>query len=95
MSKPIEIRHEIAELAIPEGRRVHYYGHVIRVEKIVARVKPLKIKGKVKYGSIQIILPKEAVDRPVYVIAYVLLDTEKLRETPTPRPGRLPLVRVI
>jgi hypothetical protein len=88
---------EVTELSIPEGRRVLYYGHVVKVERFYHRVKPLKIKGKVRYGTVQIVFPKDCVNRPVYVVAYVLLDSEKLGEsyTPSERSGRLPLIRVI
>jgi hypothetical protein len=97
VSKLREVKHEFKELSIPEGRRVLYFGNVVKVERFYHRVKPLKIKGKVRYGTVQIIFPKDCVNRPVYIIAYVLLDSEKLGESYTPsatRPGKLPLEKI-
>lgn len=89
--------HEFRELSIPEpSRRNIYYGHVVRVERFYHRIKPLKIKGKVRYGTVQIVFPKDCVERPVYIIAYVLTETEKFGESPIPmRSGRLPLEKIV
>jgi hypothetical protein len=93
-----EVKEENAELSIPEpGFRLKYYGHVVRVERVIPRVKPFKIKGHVRYGTIQIILPKQCVDKPAYVIVYVLTDKEQLM--PSYRPpetiGRTLLEKVV
>jgi hypothetical protein len=73
-----EVKRETARLSIPEpGKRIDYYGCVVRVERVIPRVKPFRLKGVVRYGAVQIILPKEAVDKPAYVVVYVLCDTEQ------------------
>jgi hypothetical protein len=97
-----EIKEEVAELDIPDpGKRIRYCGHVIRVERVIPRVKPLRMHGVLRYGSIQIILPKDCVDKPAYVIVYVLSDKEKLSpsieslEKNSERPVRSPLFKAI
>jgi hypothetical protein len=88
-----EVKREVAELNIPEpGKRIVYYGHVVRVERVIPRVKPFRIRGITRYGAIQIILPRDCVDKPAYVIVYVLSDREK-GFLPEGSP-RTPLVRV-
>jgi hypothetical protein len=73
-----EVKREFAELHIPEpGKRITYCGCVIKVERFIPRVKPFKVRGIIRYGAVQIILPKEAVDKPVYAIVYVLSESEK------------------
>jgi hypothetical protein len=84
-----EVKYETTELHIPEpGKRILYCGHVVRVERVIPRVKPLKYRGVVRYGSIQIVLPRECVDKPAFVVVYVLMEKEKLYEP------RTPLIRV-
>jgi hypothetical protein len=93
-----EVKRETAELSIPEpGKRIQYYGHVVRVERFIPRVKPVRIHGVVRYGAIQIVLPRDCVDRPAYVIVYVLSDREKLylpEPSVSPPSGRTPLIKV-
>jgi hypothetical protein len=80
-----KVKEDCTELSIPEpGFRVRYYGHVLRVERVIHRVKPFKIRGVVRYGCIQIVLPKESVDKPAYVIVYVLSDKEQLKTSARP-----------
>jgi len=94
-----EVKRETAELSIPEpGKRIQYCGHVVKVERVIPRVKPVRIHGIVRYGAIQIVLPRDCVDKPAYVIVYVLSDKERLspsveslERAPT---GRTPLIRV-
>jgi hypothetical protein len=97
-----EVKRETAELYVPEpGFRIRYYGPVVKVERVIPRVKPVRIHGIVRYGAIQIILPRDCVDKPAYVIVYILSDKEKLgsesqlsSERPEDR-SRNPLIRVI
>jgi hypothetical protein len=56
------------------------------IEKYVSRIKPLRMKGVVRYGLIQVVVPKEYIDRPAFVVVYVM------QERPF---QRTPLVRVI
>jgi hypothetical protein len=89
-----EIKRETAQLNIPDpGKRITYYGCVIRVERVIPRVKPFRIRGVTRYGAVQIVLPKEAVDKPAYVIVYVLCDKDQYF-VPETSAGRSPLVKV-
>ncbi len=97
-----EVKHETVELYIPEpGRRIRYYGDVVKVERVIPRVKAYRIRGVVRYGSIQIILPRECVGKPAYVIVYVLGETDKLgsevidEDQYRLRKERTPLIRVV
>jgi hypothetical protein len=45
--------------------------HVVRFEKLVNRIKPLRFRGVLRYGLIQVVLPKDFVDRPAFVVVYV------------------------
>jgi hypothetical protein len=73
-----EVKREVAELHIPEpGKRITYYGGVVKVERVIPRVKPFRIRGVTRYGAIQIILPRDCVDKPAYVIVYVLSESDK------------------
>jgi hypothetical protein len=60
--------------------------HVVKFEKLVNRIKPLRFKGVLRYGLIQVVVPKDFVDRPAFVVIYVF------RERPY---QRTPLLRVI
>jgi hypothetical protein len=91
-----------AELYIPEpGKRVRYLGDVVKVERVIPRVKALRINGVPRYGSIQIILPKDCIGKPAYVIVYVLNEVDKLgRELMSEgeyvlKRERTPIIRVI
>jgi hypothetical protein len=87
------VEHETTELHIPEpGKRITYYGDVVKVERVIPRVKAVRVNGVVRYGAIQIILPKECIDKPAYVKVYILSDKDKLKSGETPR---TPLIRVI
>jgi len=48
---------------------------VVKFEKLVPRVKPLRMRGRLRYGLVQVVLPKEYVERPAFVVVYIL--TEK------------------
>jgi hypothetical protein len=90
-----------AELYIPEpGKRVRYFGDVIKVERVIPRVKALRINGVPRYGAIQIILPKDCIGKPAYVIVYVLNEVDKLGsevvdEDKLKLRGGTPIIRVI
>jgi len=74
-----EVKRETVELSIPEpGKRIEYYGAVVKVERVIPRVKPVRVHGIVRYGAIQIILPRDCVDKPAYVVVYVLSEKDKL-----------------
>jgi hypothetical protein len=95
-----EVKRETAELYIPEpGKRIHYLGSVIKVERFIPQVKALRINGVVRYGSIQIVLPRDCVGKPVYVVAYVInevgkLGSEVISEDQFKLRGRTPIIRV-
>jgi hypothetical protein len=74
-----EVKQGKTELYIPEpGKRVRYLGDVVKVERVIPRVKALRINGVPRYGSIQIILPKDCIGKPAYVVVYVLNEVDKL-----------------
>jgi hypothetical protein len=47
-------------------------GVVKRIEKYIEKVKPLRIKGRERYGLVQVVVPREYVGKPAYVVVYVL-----------------------
>jgi len=96
-----EVEQRKAELYIPEpGKRVKYLGDVVKVERVIPRVKALRINGVPRYGSIQIILPKDCIGKPAYAVVYVLNEVDKLGsevidEDEFKLRGRTPIIRVI
>jgi hypothetical protein len=61
-------------------------GHVVMIEKYVSRIKPLRLRGVTRYGLIQVVVSKEYIDRPAFVVIYVM------REKPF---QRTPLEKII
>jgi hypothetical protein len=55
-------------------------GHVVMIERIVNRIKPLRKRGVLKYGLIQIVVPKQYVNRPAFAVIYIMLEKEYQRK---------------
>jgi hypothetical protein len=55
--------------------------NVVRFDKVVSKIKPLRSKGELRYGIIQTVVPKDFVGCPALVIIYVLRD-KPFRRTP-------------
>jgi len=65
-------------MVICMGYRV--LGHVVMIERIVERIKPLRKRGVLRYGLIQIVVPKQYVNRPAFVVIYIMQEKEYQRK---------------
>ena len=55
-------------------------GHVVMIERIVERIKPLRKRGVLRYGLVQIVVPKQYVNRPAFVVIYIMQEKEYQRK---------------
>lgn len=55
-------------------------GHVVMIERIVERIKPLRKRGVLRYGLIQIVVPKQFVNRPAFAVVYIMQEREYQRK---------------
>ena len=45
---------------------------VKRIDKYIAKVRPFRIKGRERYGLVQVVVPREYIGKPAYVVIYIL-----------------------